>query len=44
MKNTTVARPGTGVRKKGNGISGPSKSWLNDVVEGIEVMGIGFAY
>jgi hypothetical protein len=32
------------VGKKGDGISGPSKSQLNDMAEDIEVMGIVFTY
>jgi hypothetical protein len=32
------------VGKKGDGISGSSKSQLNDMAEDIEVMGILFAY
>jgi hypothetical protein len=44
VKKAAVARPGTGVGKKGDGISGPSKSQLNDMAEDVEVMGIVFAY
>ncbi|CAM6047665.1 unnamed protein product [Sphagnum compactum] len=36
VKKAAVARPGTGVGKKGDGISGPSKSQLNDMAEDIE--------